>query len=109
MRTRRPLGRFVAVALLVASGCAHTTDAPAPSNRAGTDTIGVSETTLFVSPTASMSPSPTATRVPAPSSPRVTTPSPLPSFGPGAKVVGRDILPGTYRTRTGSVGCHWER
>jgi hypothetical protein len=31
------------------------------------------------------------------------------TFGGGTKVVGRDIAAGTYRTRTGSSGCYWER
>lgn len=30
------------------------------------------------------------------------------SFG-GVKIVGTDIAPGTYRTRTAQEGCYWER
>jgi len=32
-----------------------------------------------------------------------------PRFGDGTFKVGTDIQPGTYRTRTGSPGCYWER
>jgi zinc-ribbon domain len=44
------------------------------------------------------------------------TPQPAPAagsshqtFADGQQVVGTDIQPGTYRTRTGSSGCYWER
>lgn len=36
------------------------------------------------------------------------TPTP-PSFGSGTKIVGTDIPPSTYRTRSGSAGCYWAR
>jgi len=39
-----------------------------------------------------------------------TPPKPsVPSFGNGDFVVGTDIQPGTYRTRTGSSGCYYSR
>jgi hypothetical protein len=50
-------------------------------------------------------PEPTAT-------PRPPPPPPQPSgstFGSGTKIVGSDIQPGTYRTRSASSGCYWER
>lgn len=31
------------------------------------------------------------------------------TFGEGTKVVGQDIKPGTYRTRTRAPGCYWTR
>lgn len=31
------------------------------------------------------------------------------SFGAGTYLVGKDIAPGTYRTRSGGQGCFWER
>jgi hypothetical protein len=31
------------------------------------------------------------------------------TFGDGTFTVGTDIQPGTYRTRSGSPGCYWER
>lgn len=40
------------------------------------------------------------------------TPTPKPSFatfGDGTWQVGKDIKPGTYRTRQGSPGCYWAR
>lgn len=51
----------------------------------------------------------------APSGPTAThgpTATPTPSyahFGDGQFQVGKDIQPGTYRTRVGSSGCYWER
>lgn len=37
------------------------------------------------------------------------TTDPHPHFGDGTFVVGKDIQPGTYRTRVGSSGCYFER
>ena len=37
------------------------------------------------------------------------TPDSHPHFGDGTYVVGKDIKPGTYRTRVGSSGCYYER
>jgi hypothetical protein len=37
------------------------------------------------------------------------TTDPNPNFGDGTHVVGKDIQPGTYRTRTGSSGCYYSR
>lgn len=40
------------------------------------------------------------------------TPTPEPrgySFGAGTQIVGADIAAATYRTRSGSRGCYWER
>jgi hypothetical protein len=51
----------------------------------------------------------------APSGPTAThgpTATPTPSyahFGDGTFEVGKDIQPGTYRTRSGSDGCYYER
>ena len=70
-------------------------------------------------------PMPTATPTPAPTPTLVPTPTPTPrptprptatpfkpqarTFGAGTKVVGVDIQPGTYRTRSGTSMCYWER
>jgi hypothetical protein len=52
-------------------------------------------------------PTPTAQPTPKP------TVKPTPSFvtfsGDGTYIVGKDIKPGTYRTRTASAGCYWAR
>ncbi len=54
-----------------------------------------------------------ATHAPAgPTATRAPTATPTPSFahfGDGTFQVGKDIQPGTYRTRTGSPGCYWAR
>lgn len=34
---------------------------------------------------------------------------PNPHFSDGTQQVGKDIQPGTYRTRKASTGCYWER
>jgi hypothetical protein len=70
-------------------------------------------------------PMPTATPTPAPTPTLVPTPTPTPrptprptatpfkpqarTFGAGTKVVGVDIQPGTFRTRSGASMCYWER
>ncbi len=36
-------------------------------------------------------------------------PAPTPNFGAGRKLVGTDIQPGTYRTRSANGACYWER
>src|SRR6266487_4109390 len=66
---------------------------------------------------ATSAPTPTPTSSRATSTPtQVPTPKPTakpaPSFahfGDGTFVVGKDIKPGTYRTRTGSPGCYFAR
>lgn len=36
-------------------------------------------------------------------------PAATPTFGAGRKIVGTDIQPGTYRTRSAAPGCYWQR
>ncbi|HKW20875.1 MAG TPA: hypothetical protein VJO13_05830 [Ktedonobacterales bacterium] len=54
-----------------------------------------------------------ATKAPAgPTATHAPTATPTPSFkhfGDGTFQVGKDIQPGTYRTRQGSPGCYWAR
>lgn len=54
-----------------------------------------------------------ATQAPAgPTATRAPTATPTPSFahfGDGTFQVGKDIQPGTYRTRSGSPGCYYAR
>ena len=63
-----------------------------------------SSTTASTTPTTQPQQS-TAKSTPAPAKPVDTHPH----FGDGTFKVGTDIQPGTYRTRTGSTGCYWER
>ncbi|HLL79649.1 MAG TPA: hypothetical protein VFA41_12635 [Ktedonobacteraceae bacterium] len=44
-----------------------------------------------------------------PKSQPTTKTATYPQFGDGTYVVGKDIQPGTYRTRTGSSGCYFAR
>lgn len=68
------------------------------------------------SPTATLSTSnkgSSATKAPAgPTATHAPTATPTPSFAhfsDGTFQVGKDIQPGTYRTRSGSPGCYWAR
>lgn len=70
-------------------------------------------TATSVPPTPTPAP-PTATPVPPSPTPVPPTPTPAaPIFGEGAKVVGQDIQPGTYRSTGPGEGlfsaCYWER
>lgn len=68
---------------------------------AGTSTAG---TTASPASPASHASSPSATPKP------TSTPTPShPHFGDGTFQVGKDIQPGTYRTRAGSSGCYYAR
>jgi hypothetical protein len=58
-----------------------------------------------VVPTKTPTPKPTATPAP----PTATPEPPGFSFGSGKKLVGSDIAYATYRTRSASSGCYWER
>lgn len=53
---------------------------------------------------------PTTAHVPTAPPTKVPTPTPtFANFADGSYQVGKDIQPGTYRTRTGSPGCYYER
>lgn len=57
-------------------------------------------------------PTPDPTPVPTPRPTPRPTPEPTPvvaTFGSGDLIVGVDVDPGTYRTRTASSFCYWER
>ena len=54
---------------------------------------------------------PLVTQVPATQPPAAAPPPPTAaqvSIGSGVKIVGKDIQPGTYRSK-GGAGCYWER
>lgn len=80
--------------------------------------ITQSETPLPVSAKATNTPlpptparatdTPVPTSLPKPSATATRTAPRVFSFGDGAKIVGSDIPPGTYRSTTGS-SCYWER
>jgi hypothetical protein len=57
-------------------------------------------------------PTPDPTPVPTPKPTAKPTPKPTPvaaTFGSGDLIVGVDVEPGTYRTRTSQSFCYWER
>ncbi|GHO63871.1 hypothetical protein KSC_027630 [Ktedonobacter sp. SOSP1-52] len=50
-----------------------------------------------------------ATQEPTKPATQAPTPKPYPHFGDGTFEVGKDIQPGTYRTREASSGCYFAR
>ncbi len=78
------------------------------------DTIATGNTSTQTTSQATTQPTtqPTKAQTPTPTPTQAPTPTPTPSFasfGDGTYQVGKDIQPGTYRTRTGSTGCYYER
>jgi hypothetical protein len=74
------------------------------NNDNSTPTTSLAQTGLTATPQPETSPSPTPTPKP------TATPTPTyPHFGDGTYQVGKDIQPGTYRTRVGSPGCYYAR
>lgn len=89
-----------AAAMLAAS----VTSAPAPALQP------VATTAPTPSPTPVPTPVPTTAPTRVPTTAPTTAPAPAASFGGGKKLVGADIAPGTYRTRsTATSFCYWER
>lgn len=91
----------VIVVILLIFGAANSKNSP--STTTATTPTTVTQTTPTSAVTASH---PTATPTPVP------TAKPTPSFatfGDGTYQVGKDIQPGTYRTRSASAGCYYER
>lgn len=75
-------------------------------------TNGTTNTTTNTSTQTSSQPTtqPTKAQVPTATPTKAPTPTPtFASFGDGTYQVGKDIQPGTYRTRVGSPGCYYER
>jgi hypothetical protein len=87
---RLMVGTLVAAAIL--GGCALEASPSAPGNEA------------TGSPNATV-----AGSAPASAKPVATPTSKFRTFSDGKAVVGTDIQAGTYRTRTASSGCYWER
>ena len=126
------IGGVVILAAIVGGAAAGSGDddgGPAPASNetasgtvaaaeTGTATSTVSAATTTATATATPSPrataTPTATRVPPTPTPVPPTPTPtIPpgyQFGSGQRQVGTEVVAGaTYRTRTGSDNCYWER
>jgi hypothetical protein len=77
----------------------------------GNSTATSGSTPVAQAPTATAAPTrPQGTPTPTPTPKPTPTPTPtVPHFGDGTYQVGKDIKPGTYRTRAGSSGCYYER
>ena len=61
-------------------------------------------------PTPAATPQPTPVPTPAPTSRPTPVPTPVvATFGSGDQIVGVDVQPGTYRTRSAASFCYWER
>ncbi len=104
-RTWAIIGTIVLIFIIIAAvsnGTKNTNN----TTTGGTSTQSALQATTqpTTQPTVAQTPTPTPTKAP--------TPTPTPSFvtfGDGIYQVGKDIQPGTYRTRTGSPGCYYER
>ncbi len=70
--------------------------------------------TAKAQPTSALEPQPTAAPPPPPTVEPTPEPTPEPiatpeGVGSGQKIIGVDIQPGTYRTRSENANCYWER
>lgn len=92
----------VVLILVVASVANANKGGNTPTSVAPTAT----PTTIIVNSQATDTPIPTATPKPPPTAKPTPT---FASFGDGTYQVGKDIQPGTYRTRSASTGCYYER
>jgi hypothetical protein len=109
-RGRELLLPVLGLLLVVATSCAS-----------GTKSAGTGATQSNAPKAASATPVPTARTSTSPTSVPTTAQSTVPSpssaapkpqyatFGDGTWTVGKDIQPGTYRTRQGQSGCYWAR
>lgn len=84
---------------------ANTEPGPTTSTRAPTTTSRPTSTTTAPPPTTATT---AATTTAPPTTAPVATAPPLPSFGPGVKLVNQEIAPGRYQT-PGGPGCRWSR
>jgi hypothetical protein len=104
---RKKLGRrawvIVGVIVLIIIIISIATNAyNGSANPTTANTTTPTSTQPAVQPAKAQVPTATPTKAPTP------TPS-FASFGDGSYQVGKDIQPGTYRTRVGSPGCYYER
>lgn len=112
----------IVIALCTTAVTACSNQEPAdgtPSPVQETPVTSVSSTATHLAATATATATtklPTSTPTPKPPTatptPEPPTPTPTPkgyTFGAGAQLVGTDIQPATYRTRSASRGCYWER
>jgi hypothetical protein len=101
------VGLFWLVLLVVSAGSGGNVTSTATSNQPA-----ASSSARAATPSAAAATQPTTTPAPAASLKPSPTPVPKPQFATfqdGTFVVGKDIQPGTYRTRNGSSGCYFAR
>ena len=103
------------IAIGNAGGSDKKTEAKVAPDSTASATVGTDKPTNTPKPTdtpkATNTPKPTETPKPtATPAPPTATPEPAGfSFGSGKKLVGSEVALVTYRTRTASAGCYWER
>jgi hypothetical protein len=108
-RTWAIIGAIVLIFIIIAAVSNGTTSTNTTTT-GGTSTQTALQATTR--PTTQPTTHPTVAQTPTPIPTKAPTPTPTPSFitfGDGTYQVGKDIPPGTYRTRTGSPGCYYER
>ena len=100
------LAALMALAVACGGEEKETPTSPTPQATRTSPTAGAT-----VTPMATPKATPTATPKPTPTpAPPTATPEPAGySFGSGKKLVGSEIQATTYRTRSASDGCYWER
>ncbi|MEO7018838.1 MAG: hypothetical protein ABI234_01645 [Ktedonobacteraceae bacterium] len=97
----------ITVALMLCIGISIAANTNDQSTTAQTAVTSASTPLSAVTPTPHSSPAPTPT--PKPTATPSPTPIPYAHFSDGTFVIGKDIQPGTYRTREASSGCYYAR
>lgn len=97
----------VAASCLAPVGCAGST--PSPVVVTSTPQIIYVTSTPTPGPTEVATPAPTEIAAPTPTPPPKVSQPPIVQFADGTWQVGKDVQPGTYRTRKASNTCIWKR
>lgn len=105
-RTWIIVGVIVLILIIIGAAANGTKGANTPTTTTNSSAPAATQpaTQPAAQPTTATTPTATPTTAP--------TPTPTPSFanfGDGTYQVGKDIQPGTYRTREGSPGCYYAR
>lgn len=98
------LGACIGVIVGVARNSSNDTSTSPNASSTSTETVAQTGPGATTTPTQGPTPTPTA-----PPKPTATPTPTYPHFGDGTYQVGKDIQPGTYRTRAGSSGCYYAR
>ena len=99
-------GAVIVVLVLCSLGYGVGQGAAGSQNKSDSTSVAQAPTATTASTQRQPTKAPTKATTPTPT----PTPAPtVPHFGDGTFQVGKDIQPGTYRTRAGSSGCYYAR